>query len=195
MCATEYESFDGAWCYGSYEGVLRRLIQVYKYERIESLAGPLGRLLSDALPRDESFDAIVPMPLHWFKNWQRGFNQSGLLAREVGRRSGIPIVSALNRRRATKVQAGLSLAGRKRNVQGAFAIRGGADAVRGRHLLLVDDVLTTGATANACARVLKRAGARRVSILTVARADRLSAWTPPPAAHIDSINRPGDSDR
>lgn len=185
LCSAEDETFDGAWCFGPYEGVLRRLVQIYKYECVESLSVPLGQLLADAFPRDETFDGLVPLPLHWWKWWKRGFNQAELLAQQLSKRTGLPVVHALKRTRFTKVQAGLSLAGRRSNVRGAFAFKPrAAAAVKDRHLLLVDDVLTTGSTANACARLLKRAGARRVSILTVARADRRYAFPVRPDAAI-----------
>jgi ComF family protein len=151
--------------------VLRELIHLYKYGRVKPLAGPLGELLAAALPREEPFDAVVPVPLHWRRQWQRGFNQSELLARAIARRSGIPVVRALRRVRPTLTQAGLSNTDRRRNVAAAFRCRG-ARRVEGRRILLIDDVMTTGATAAACALALKRAGARKVALLTVARVDR-----------------------
>ncbi|HEV2448644.1 MAG TPA: ComF family protein, partial [Candidatus Sulfopaludibacter sp.] len=163
---------DAAYCYGSYEGVLRELIHLFKYGRVKTLAEPLGGMLAAALPRDERFDAVTAVPLHWRRRWQRGFNQSELLARVVARRTGIAAVSALRRIRATEAQAGLSNAGRRRNVAAAFGARRRAGALAGRRILLIDDVMTTGSTAAACARALKRAGAARVALLTVARVDR-----------------------
>jgi len=114
------------------------------------------------------------MPLHWTRRWQRGFNQAALLAREIAKRSGIPVLRAVRRIRATPPQAGLSHAKRRANMSGAFAPRRGTP-VQGLSLLLVDDVLTTGATASACAAALRRAGARRVAVLALARADRRPA--------------------
>jgi ComF family protein len=124
-----------------------------------------------ALPRDAAYDVIVPMPLHWRRRWQRGFNQSELLARVLGKRTGLPVANAVIRRKATAAQAGMTSAERRTNVAGAFQVRK-RRFVEGRHVLLIDDVLTTGATAGACAAALKRAGARRVTVLTLARADR-----------------------
>ncbi len=179
-CDAEPQGFDSVWSYGAYDGALRRLIHVYKYEKVDTLAAPLARLLLDALPRDgEEFDVITPMPLHWRKQWDRGFNQAELLAREVARRSGIEYRDLLRRVKASPAQAGLTFAARRDNVQGVFRLRdqGRKKPIRNLHVLLVDDVLTTGATVSAAARLLKRAGgARRISILTVARADRRFAW-------------------
>ncbi len=132
---------------------------------------PLGELLAAALPREERFDAIVPIPLHWMRRWMRGFNQAELLARALGRRCGIPVIPALRRVHATLSQAGLSNTARRKNVAGAFRSRSGRP-VDGKRILLVDDVMTTGSTAAACAMALKRAGAIRVVLLTVARVDR-----------------------
>jgi ComF family protein len=178
MCRFGLRGFDAAYSFGAYDGVLRQLIHLYKYGRVRTLARPLGGLLSGALPRDERFDGIVPVPLHWRRAWTRGFNQSELLAREIARRTGIPVVRALRRDRATAAQAGLSRGNRRRNVANAFRCRRAASLLHGKRILLIDDVMTTGATGSACARALKRAGAARVALLTVARADRGRDWRP-----------------
>jgi ComF family protein len=171
LCRGNLQGFDAAYSFGAYEGALRELIHLFKYGRIRTLARPLAGHLVSAFPREERFDAIVPMPLHWFRRWQRGFNQSALLAREIGRRCALPVVHAVRRRRATRPQAGLSNARRRVNVAGAFSPARGR-SVRGLRVLLVDDVMTTGATASACARALKNAGASYVAVLALARADR-----------------------
>jgi ComF family protein len=166
--------FDAVYSYGSYEGTLRQLVHLFKYSGVRPLARPFGRFMIQALPRDASFDFIVPMPLHWFKQWQRGFNQADLLAREIGKKWGVPVRPVIRRRRATSPQAGLTNAKRRANVQGAFRIARGKP-LQGMRVLLVDDVVTTGATASACARVLKRAGAAHVALLALARTDRRAA--------------------
>jgi len=171
--------FDAAWSFGFYEGGLRGLIQLFKYGRVPTLARPLGELLSRALPRDRPFDMIVPMPMHWLRRWRRGFNQADLLAREVARRTGVPLAAVVKRRRATPPQAGLTSAARRANVAAAFAATN-AEHIRGRRVLLIDDVLTTGATASACARILRQSGAASVTVLTLARADR-RMWIEPAA--------------
>jgi ComF family protein len=164
--------FDAAYCFGSYDGKLRELIHLYKYGRIQTLARPLADFLVRALPLDERFDAVTPVPLHWRKQWQRGFNQAELLARAIARRRGIPVVRALGRARYTQTQAGLSNTERRKNVAAAFRCRRAARTLAGRRVLLIDDVLTTGSTAAACARMLKQAGAASVVVATVARVDR-----------------------
>jgi len=173
LCRSGLRGFDAAYSFGAYEGVLRELIHLYKYGRVRTLARPLSGLLAQALPRDEAFDAAVPVPLYWRRRLQRGFNQAELLARDLSRRTGIPVVRALGRLRPTPAQAGLSNSARRRNVSQAFRAR----SVRGKRILLIDDVMTTGATAASCAVALKQAGARRVALLTVARVDRrMGAW-------------------
>ena len=171
LCRLGLNGFDAAYTFGSFEAELRELIHVFKYGRVETLAGPLGRFLALALPRDEQFDVVVPMPLHWMRRWKRGFNQSELLAAEIARRAGVPLRQLVRRARATAPQAGLTNAKRRANVSGAFLVRR-PERVSGLRVLLVDDVMTTGATASSCARELKRAGAARVALLTVARVDR-----------------------
>jgi ComF family protein len=173
LCRHQVNRFDAAYSFGYYEGGLRELIHIFKYRGAASLAAPFARLLVRALPGGERFDAAVPVPLHWRRRWKRGFNQAGELADEFGRLTGIPVLHALRRTRPTSPQAGQARSARRKNMAGAFRVRGGG--IAGKSLLLVDDVFTTGATSSACAAALKDAGARRVSVLTVARADR-RAW-------------------
>jgi len=178
LCRNGLQGFDAAYCYGAYEGVLRRLIHLFKYERIRPLVGPLSEYMAAALPREQRFDLIVPVPLHWQRLWQRGFNQSALLAEALSRRCGIPLHNALRRRKPTVPQAGLSASDRRSNVAGAFAPARRCQ-VFNRRVLLVDDVMTTGATIRACARTLKTAGAAYVAALTIARADRRQGLAQP----------------
>jgi ComF family protein len=169
LCRLDLTEFEWSWSYGLHEERLRTLIHLFKYRGMRPLARVLGEWLTRAYPRTERFDALVPMPLHWWKYLRRGFNQSELLAREVSRRTGVPLLACVRRRRSTRAQAGLTRAQRRDNVRGAFRVPRPA-TVRGLSLLLIDDVQTTGSTVNACARALKRAGAARVCVLTLARA-------------------------
>jgi competence protein ComFC len=171
LCRRGLRGFDAAYSFGFYEDELRELIHLFKYGRVQTLVKPLGRLLASALPRERSFDVVVPMPLYWRKRWQRGFNQAALLSREVSRRTHVPVANALRRVKNTAAQAGLTNAKRRLNVSGAFLAKS-RSALRGKRVLLIDDVLTTGATAASCARALKAAGAAEVTLLTLARADR-----------------------
>jgi ComF family protein len=171
LCRLGLRGFDAAYSFGAYDSTLRKLIHLFKYGRIKTLARPLGDHLALAIPREQRFDMIVPMPLHWRRRWQRGFNQSALLAGEIARRCSIPVVPAVRRVRATRSQAGLSNHERRKNVSQAFAVRR-KRLVEGRRVLLIDDVMTTGATASACARALRDAGAKYVALLTLARVDR-----------------------
>ena len=171
LCRRGASGFDAAYSFGAYEGELRELIHLFKYGRVPTLARPLGKLLALGLPREEHFDAIVPVPLHWWKRWQRGFNQSELLAKEIARRTNLPVKNCVRRVKYTNAQAGLTNARRRANVSQAFRAKG-KRILEGQRVLLVDDVMTTGATAASCARALKRAGATYVALLTVARVDR-----------------------
>jgi len=174
LCRLGLRGFDAVYSYGSYEGSLRELVHLFKYNAMRPLARTLGRFMVRALPRETTFDVIVPMPIHWLKKWQRGFNQSDDLAREIGKKWNVPVRTVVRRKKATRPQAGLTNAKRRANMQGAFRIAG-RKSLTGMRVLLVDDVVTTGATASACARVLKRAGAAHVALLALARTDRRQA--------------------
>jgi ComF family protein len=155
-----------------YDEVARTLVHAFKYGDRLDLAPTMGRWMARAgaeLLREA--DALVPVPLHWRRQWMRRFNQSALLAEVIGRTTGVPVThTALKRVKATPQQVGLSQSARALNVQGAFRVPADGKAeVAGRRLLLVDDVLTSGATMDACARALLRAGAAEVCALTFAR--------------------------
>jgi len=156
-----------------YEGLVRELIQRFKYGRDQSLVRPLGHLLVRGLddPRlhGKVFDAIVPVPLHPLRKREREFNQSMLLARRLGKRMGIPVMDLLRRSRGTAPQAGFDRDARMRNLEGAFALRKGEKLPPNALLLLVDDVSTTGSTLDACAAVLLEEGASEVCGIVVAR--------------------------
>ncbi len=152
---------------------LRSVVQKFKYGRKVSLGKPLGRLMARGCAeflRECRIELIVPVPLHPKRLRWRGFNQSVLLARQVSRAYGTPMdVFALVRRRETPPQTQLTEEERRKNVRGAFAVSPD-HPVKNKTILLVDDVYTSGATANECSRALRRAGASGVYVLTLARA-------------------------
>jgi ComF family protein len=154
-----------------YTGVAREALHALKFRGQARLAAPLSDLLVDVCAAAAPLlaDLVVPVPLHPERERQRGFNQSALLARRLASRLRLPCrTRALERWRPTRPQTELTGRERRRNVRGAFSVAEPA-RVRDRHVMLVDDVLTTGATVLECSRVLVRAGARAVSVVTVAR--------------------------
>ncbi|MEM9599509.1 MAG: ComF family protein [Pseudomonadota bacterium] len=153
-----------------YDEASRRMILAFKHgghtDRLQSFAAQMHRAGRTALAHA---DALIPVPLHRSRLIKRRFNQSALLARALSRRCDVPMQAhALRRRRKTPTQGGLSAAGRRRNVQGAFHVAQ-PEQIAGRRLVLIDDVMTTGATLESCTRTLKRAGAVRVDAVCLAR--------------------------
>ncbi len=170
FCREEPPVFDQALAVGQFEGSLRDAIHLYKYRPSRALGRHLGAWMAANVRLGRGIDLLMPVPLHSRRLRERGFNQALLLGHEVAQAHGIPLsIDSLARIRPTRPQVELSGAERVRNVAGAFAIRPSC-AVDGRSVLLVDDVFTTGATLNECARVLKERGAGRVLALTLARA-------------------------
>jgi ComF family protein len=156
---------------GPYEGSLRTLVHELKYRGRRRVAARLAEELLAFSPARAVLSAdavIVPVPLHPRRQRERGFNQSELVALALGKRAGLEVAAALVRRKDTPPQAGLTAAARRRNVAGAFAVRRRA-RIAGRVVVLLDDVMTTGATAQSCARMLREAGAAEVRLLAVAR--------------------------
>lgn len=169
-CRESLANFDTAYSFGGYEGPLRSLIHLFKYSKVETLAAPLSRLLIRSLPLDQQFDAVLPMPMHWRKRWERGFNQAELLAKPIAKRYGLRLSTNLRRVRYTNAQAGLTETQRRDNLKGSFSVRRPA-GIRDKRVLLVDDVFTTGATLRAASAALKQAGVRHITALTLARVD------------------------
>jgi len=168
--AVDGASLRGMYFVSYHVRPLREAVHALKYEGLRVLAAPLGELLAECWRAERlRADVVVPVPLHPARLRQRGYNQSALLARELSRRIGIPLrEDALARTRNTPAQVGLSAAERHANVSGAFGCAD--DGLRDLHVLVVDDVLTTGATLEACAEALQTAGVASVSALTLTRA-------------------------
>jgi len=171
-CGDRELSFDFATSAYRSRGAARRLVHRLKYEKAQHLRHYLGRMLAagfrDPRVREAPPDAIVPVPLHPTREREREFNQAQLLASVASDRLGIPVLDCLVRFRYTRTQTNFHREERFANLDGAFRLRRGAD-IAGKRLALVDDVLTTGSTADACARVLREAGASAVVVITVAR--------------------------
>ena len=195
-CRLAPPEFERAAAWGLYEDQMRELIHLLKYEGMRSAAEPLGKLLARTIEKlaDETREgaagmsrnlAVIAVPLFPSKERQRGYNQSVLLAevalRDLMRsKSGWSLHAAhaaMQRTRDTESQFELTPTGRRRNLRGAFAVIDPA-AVAGREVLLVDDIYTTGATARECARVVRQAGAEKVWVATVSRAQRemVATW-------------------
>ncbi|MFZ0294436.1 MAG: ComF family protein, partial [Candidatus Sulfotelmatobacter sp.] len=178
LCRRIEPPFARAVAYGSYEGGLRELIHLLKYASVRPAAKVLGRMLAEAIEELEpEFQSealtVVPVPLHRGRIRQREFNQAETIARFAIKLMAVPerftlCADALERRRDTLSQTGLTSHQRRENVRGAFAAAH-PEVVNGHEVLLVDDVYTTGATVSECARVLRRAGATKVWVATVAR--------------------------
>mgnify|MGYP001293376949 FL=1 len=161
--------FDRARAVALHDGHARAFVHRLKFSDKLDLARPMGRMMAAAGAEVlAGADALVPVPLHWTRYLWRRFNQSEALAEEVGHWSGIPVAPRLIRRtKRTPQQIGLTRNQRIANLQGAFAVPDVArPMIEGRRLVLIDDVHTTGATLNACARVLRRAGASGVDVVT-----------------------------
>ena len=165
-CRRNPRRIDRARAIGAYDGALRAIVHALKYDGRRSLARPLARLMRErGAEMLDGADAVVPVPLHPSRRRHRGFNQAGDLARHLG----LPVSPALRRVRATATQTSLPAGQRHRNMRAAFAATRHAANLAGAVVVLVDDVSTTGATLDACARALKEAGVKEVRALTAAR--------------------------
>jgi ComF family protein len=183
LCQRTDPPFERAVAYGSYEGELRDLIHLLKFDQVRPAAAVLGRMLAEAMANLESKMpvgriAVIPVPLHKRKQTQRGFNQAEMTVRSALKHLARPkrfelCSQILVRRRETVSQIGLTRHQRRENLRGAFAVTDPTRILK-RDILLVDDVFTTGTTASECARVLLRAGAARVWVATVARTLKVS---------------------
>jgi ComF family protein len=169
---TDPPAFARARAAVRYDEIASALVHALKYGDRLDLAPTMGRWMAQAgRELTDGADALVPVPLHWRRLWARRFNQAAALAATIARATGVPVIDdALKRLRATPQQVGLNRSDRAGNVQGAFAVaEARTPAVAGKRLVLIDDVLTSGATADACTRALMRAGAAQVDVLVFAR--------------------------
>jgi ComF family protein len=170
-CRQTHYQFERVLRLGPYEGLLRDMVLRIKHESGDAVAELLGLLWGEHAGddfREVEVDVIVPVPLHWWRRWKRGYNQSETLARALAAQLRLPCrASWLRRIRDTPHQTAQSPTGRWANVKGAFRARRAA-ALRGKTVLLVDDVLTTGSTCSEAARALKIAGAKRVVVAVLA---------------------------
>lgn len=162
--------FGEAWSVLAYQPPALDWIHQFKYYRRWFLTPPLTQLLLRSGLNWENYNALVPVPMHWLRMLRRGFNHSHLLAHELGKKIGKPVSLCLKKNRHTKAHAKLSSEERIKKTKGVFLLRKGEDEkLADKNFLLIDDVLTTGATVNECAKVLKKAGAAKVDVLTLAR--------------------------
>ena len=183
LCRRIEQLFARAVAYGSYEGGLRELIHLLKFNGVRPAANVLGRMLAEAITKlapqlPAEVLSVIPVPLYRTKLRQRGFNQAELIARsalKLLKKDRFALCTGvLARKRETSSQIGLTSHQRRENLRGAFAVVK-PELVRGREVLVVDDVYTTGATVSECARILRRAGAVKVWVATVARTLKVSA--------------------
>ncbi|HCY19026.1 MAG TPA: amidophosphoribosyltransferase [Deltaproteobacteria bacterium] len=167
-CIKKRRPFSIARSIGIYEGVLLEAVQRLKYNGKTSLARPLAKLMTKEFSMN-NYNLIVPVPLHKTRLKERGFNQSLLLARELSKLYNLPI-DYLNLRKIRATDPQVNLKGKERieNMKGAFAVKNGA-GFKNKKILLIDDVYTTGATVTECSKVLKKAGAKTIDVLTLAR--------------------------
>ena len=208
LCQRADPPFERAVAYGSYDGELRDLIHLLKFQQVRPAAAVLGRMLAETIAKLEqtmpvgtlfsSTIVVVPVPLHTRKQAQRGFNQAEMIARDALKHLSRPkrfdlCTGVLLRRRETGSQIGLTRHQRRENMRGAFAV---SDPTRilNRDILLIDDVYTTGTTASECARVLRRAGAARVWAATVARTLKISDVIAVPENLLEDLSE-GSEDR
>ncbi len=204
LCRRIDPPFERAVAYGSYDGGLRDLIHLLKFQQVRPAAAVLGRMLAETIAGVEKAMpvgtiAVVPVPLYKRKQAQRGFNQAEAIARAALKQLSRPkrfelTTGVLVRRRETGSQIGLTSHQRRENLRGAFAVKD-PTRILGRDILLIDDVLTTGTTASECARVLLRAGAARVWVATVARTLKYSGGISLVGNLPDDLSQEGSEDR
>ncbi len=179
-CPHPLPRFAEAIRLGPYTDPLRSVIREMKYRRRDSMRRRMGKLLAQAVlarSGEVAFDVVLPVPMHWRRRIARGCDHARVLAGSIASGSDLPLGDELIRIRNTPPQTRLSRTGRIENVRGAFDVRG-TSGIQGARVLLVDDVTTTGATANEAARTLLASGANRVTLAVIAKAEPPTAYTP-----------------
>lgn len=164
-CLKDETDFTYARSFGLHDGALKKAINLFKFHGIKHLSKPLSeKIFHMELP---GADMVLPVPLYKKRLRERGFNQSALLGKYLSKRLGVPLnLSSLVRNRDTRPQVGLSAKERKKNIRNAFEVKE-EKIIKGRRLILIDDVFTTGATAKECSKVLHKAGAQEVFVITL----------------------------
>ncbi len=164
-CHKSEPYFERALCFGLHEGALQKAISLFKFNGIKRLSSPLSKKI--ALKRLPATHIVIPVPLHKRRLKEREFNQSALLGKHIADISGAPLIlNSLIRSRDTLPQVGLNAKERKKNIRNAFKVHE-PQSVKGKRVMLVDDVFTTGATVQECSKVLKKAGAKEVHVVTL----------------------------
>jgi ComF family protein len=190
-CRSGRIHYDAGYSAYLFDGPLRELIHLFKYRKRRYLGSFLGGLLLDYLRHRADFtgyEIILPVPLHWWGYCRRGFNQAMDLAKPLSRHFRIPIMKrTLKRVRYTRRQVGLSRVERRANINNAFKVTRPCKVAE-KKVLLIDDVITSGATLNECARVLKQAGASMITVLTLAQASDIGVQPPAPS-HVADRSR------
>ncbi|WP_406609662.1 ComF family protein [Agarivorans sp. JK6] len=172
-CQGNIPFYDQVICLSDYQWPIEPVIKAYKYAKQQHLAKPLGHLIWQHIQHTQAMlpDVFCPVPLHWFKQWQRGFNQSEVLCKNLAKHAAKPMQKPFTRKHYGSSQAGLTRRQRQRALAASFSCQ---DTLNYKHWVIVDDVVTTGSTANVLARQLKDSGAERVDIWAIARTPKPS---------------------
>ncbi len=174
--AEEKFAFDSVWSFGPYQGNLKKLVHAFKFQKNKAVGRDLAQFLLRSETLGEIFrsaQGIVPVPMHPLKEKDRGYNQAGVLAKELAGAAGLPCFGhALVKSQTSLPQVELGRDARWQNLSGTFAI-GASNAIGRRDLILVDDVMTTGATAHHCAQLLRLSGARHIAVVVLARSTQI----------------------
>ncbi|MCM8783731.1 MAG: ComF family protein [Candidatus Omnitrophica bacterium] len=169
-CKTKKHFFNRAWSVALYEGVMRECIRKFKYERYTGLVYFFGKILNDFIAKFiniDKFDYVLPIPLHPTKLREREFNQALLLAYPISKKFSKALLKNIYRVKFTLPQSELNAEDRLSNIKGAFKIKK-PEHIRGKNILIIDDILTTGSTVDECAKLLKSNGANLIEVLTLA---------------------------